>query len=90
MIIDGNDPFTEPSFNLSNRLRRAVWGVAYVLLFRFSPRPLHGWRALLLRSFGAKLGPHVHVYPRVRIWAYALSHHDNWPVTGATAVGLAL
>ncbi len=69
MIIDGNDPFTEPSFNLSNRLRRAVWGVAYVLLFRFSPRPLHGWRALLLRSFGAKLGPHVHVYPRVRIWA---------------------
>jgi putative colanic acid biosynthesis acetyltransferase WcaF len=69
MIIDGNDPFTEPSFNFSNRLRRAVWGAAYVLLFRYSPRPLHGWRSLLLRSFGAKLGPHVHVYPRARIWA---------------------
>ena len=60
---------TRPSFSLENRVRRAVWGVVYTLLFRPSPRPLHGWRAMLLRLFGAKLGNHVHVYPRVRVWA---------------------
>jgi hypothetical protein len=43
------DAHTNPSFSLSNRIARAVWNVVYVLLFRFSPRPLHAWRAFLLR-----------------------------------------
>ncbi|MFW5697792.1 MAG: hypothetical protein ACOCX1_04465, partial [Fimbriimonadaceae bacterium] len=42
-----------PSFTLQNRLRRLLWNVVYKLLFRPSPRPLHGWRAGLLRLFGA-------------------------------------
>jgi putative colanic acid biosynthesis acetyltransferase WcaF len=46
-----------------------IWNIAYLLLFRFSPRPLHFWRALLLRTFGAKVGKGVHVYPGVKIWA---------------------
>jgi putative colanic acid biosynthesis acetyltransferase WcaF len=29
----------------------------------------HGWRASLLRAFGAKLGPHCRFYPASRIWA---------------------
>lgn len=36
-------------------------------LFRFSPRILFGWRAFLLRCFGAKVGVRVHIYPSVRI-----------------------
>ncbi len=68
-ILKGVDPTTRPSFSLRNRLLRVVWGIVYVLLFRTSPRPLHAWRAFLLRLFGAKLGEHVHVYPKVRIWA---------------------
>lgn len=63
------DTFTGPSFSLRNRLGRVVWGLAYTLLFRFSPRPFHGWRSFLLRCFGAKVGRGVHVYPGVRIWA---------------------
>lgn len=40
-----------------------------MLLFRPTPAPLHAWRNLLLRCFGARLGRGVHVYPSVRIWA---------------------
>ncbi len=63
------DPFLRPQTSLRNKLGRAAWAVIYALLFRPSPRPLHAWRAFLLRCFGAKVGPHVHVYPGARIWA---------------------
>jgi len=69
MITMGNDPYTQPSFSAKNRLARGVWGLIQATLFAFSPRPLHRWRALLLRIFGARIGRHVHVYPRVKIWA---------------------
>ena len=69
MIIQGNDPYTQPSFSKSNRIARLAWNIAWITLFRFSPRPFHVWRSLLLRLFGAKLGKNVHVYPNVSIWA---------------------
>lgn len=69
MIIDGNDPYREPSFTLGNRLARAVWQAVWLLLFRPTPRIAHGWRNLLLRLFGARIGKHVHIAPSVRIWA---------------------
>ena len=39
--------------------------------FSFShiPRPLHEWRAFLLRCFGARLGANTHICPKARIWA---------------------
>jgi putative colanic acid biosynthesis acetyltransferase WcaF len=46
---------------------RVSWALASPL-FRFSPRPLFGWRRLLLRLFGAKVGRHAHVYPSARIY----------------------
>ena len=67
--MHNQDTFTGPSFSLRNRVGRVFWGVAYNLLFRFSPNPLHGWRAFLLKAFGAKIGRGVHVYPGVKIWA---------------------
>ena len=69
MILQGNDPYRAASFSLSHRLRRQLWNTVYVLLFRTSPRPFHGWRAFLLRLFGARLGKGVHVYPRAKVWA---------------------
>ena len=61
--------FTGPSFSNNNRLLRLVWSVVCIVFFRFTPAPLHGWRAWCLRCFGAKLGRGVHIYPRVKIWA---------------------
>ncbi len=52
-----------------NRLGRVAWSVAWALLFRLTPPPLFGWRRLLLRLFGARIGRGVHVYPSCRIWA---------------------
>lgn len=61
--------FKGPSFSFKNRAGRLLWELTVVLLFRYSPKPLHQWRAFLLRCFGAKIGRGVHVYPKVKIWA---------------------
>lgn len=63
------DTVTGPSFSLSNRIGRVIWGIAYVLFFKYSPKPFHSWRAFVLRIFGCKVGKDVHVYPNVKIWA---------------------
>ena len=63
------DTYTGASFSLQNRAARVAWNFICLLLFRFSPRPLHAWRSFLLRCFGAKVGRSVHVYPGVKIWA---------------------
>jgi putative colanic acid biosynthesis acetyltransferase WcaF len=63
------DTFTGASFSFGNRAMRVVWGLFYFVLFKYSPRPLHGWRSFVLRCFGARVGKGVHVYPGVNIWA---------------------
>lgn len=55
--------------SLGNKLARAVWHLVWLFLYRPTPRPMHAWRCLLLRLFGAKLGKAVHPYPSARIWA---------------------
>ncbi len=52
-----------------NRFCRALWGLVWLLLYRPTPRILHGWRCILLKLFGAKVGKGVHPYPAVKIWA---------------------
>ena len=68
-IRQGIDPYRQPSFSRRNRLARGLWGLVDLLLFRPSPPPLHAWRAILLRLFGAQMGRHCHVYGSARIWA---------------------
>jgi putative colanic acid biosynthesis acetyltransferase WcaF len=63
------NPYLLPQTSLRSRLGRTLWGVGYLVLFRLSPRPAHGWRSWLLRCFGAQLGRNCHIYPKCRIWA---------------------
>jgi putative colanic acid biosynthesis acetyltransferase WcaF len=63
------DPYLRPAFSLQDRLRRLNWNLCWAILYRTSPRPLHSWRAFLLRLFGAKMGPNCHFYPRSKVWA---------------------
>ena len=63
------DAYLRPNFTAHNRRRRFLWSVVYTLLFRYSPRPMHAWRAALLRAFGATIGPNPKIYPRAKIWA---------------------
>lgn len=72
------DPWQQPSFGLRNRILRAIWGFAWITLFRFSPKPMHAWRRLILICFGARVGRNVHVYPKVQIWApWNLDLHEE-------------
>lgn len=55
--------------SLKNRVMRVLWGIVQSTIFRLSPRPMHAWRNMLLRLFGADLHPTARVYPRATIWA---------------------
>jgi putative colanic acid biosynthesis acetyltransferase WcaF len=57
-----------PSFSLRHRVERAAWWVVWTLLARWTPPPLHGWRRLLLRLFGARMAANSRVYGSARIW----------------------
>lgn len=63
------DPYLRPNTSIANRLARAAWLIAETFLFRPTVRPMHRWRALVLRLFGAHLGANCRIYPRARIWA---------------------
>jgi len=63
------DPYLRPAFRSSDQLRRLVWNLCWLFFYRPSPRPFHSWRSLLLRLFGAQMGPNCHFYPGSRIWA---------------------
>jgi putative colanic acid biosynthesis acetyltransferase WcaF len=72
------------NYTKTEMLRRILWGVGR-LLFRFSPRPCFGWRRLVLRSFGAKIGVHVNTYASTRIYfPWNLSVGD-WSAIGEEA-----
>jgi len=62
-------PFLRPAFPVQNRLLRQVWKLVWLIFYRPSPVPMFGWRAMLLKMFGAKLGPHCHFYPAGKVWA---------------------
>jgi putative colanic acid biosynthesis acetyltransferase WcaF len=56
---------------------RVLWALAHPL-FAWSPRALWGWRRVLLRLFGARIGREVHIYPSVRIaipWNVTIGDH---------------
>ena len=71
------DPYLAPSTSVGNRLGRFLWSGAYLLLVRPTPRPLHRWRALVLRAFGARLGANCRIYAGARIWAPWLLHCED-------------
>ncbi|TWT69059.1 LbetaH domain-containing protein [Crateriforma conspicua] len=52
----------QSNLSLSNRLSRLLWGAVWVVFFRFTPRIAFGWRRLVLRVFGAKIGRRVRIY----------------------------
>lgn len=73
------DPYQRPAFSLGNRLRRLIWNTCWLILYRTSPRPFHAWRSMLLRVFGATLGPNCHFYPASKV-------HSPWHLHCADGV----
>lgn len=55
-------------FSLANKLERALWQLCWLFLARWTPPQLFGWRNLLLRLFGARVGEGVRLYSSVKVW----------------------
>jgi len=70
------------SFSLGNRLYRVGWMAAWLILARFTPPPLHAWRRLVLRAFGARIGPGARVHGSARIW-----HPANLEIGAQALIG---
>jgi putative colanic acid biosynthesis acetyltransferase WcaF len=68
-------------YSKAEYLGRILWTLAWPL-FRFSPRILFGWRAFLLRIFGAKIGRHVHIYNSVDIYLPWNLVIEDWSALG--------
>lgn len=56
-------------FSKKNKLYRLIWNIVKVFLFRpFVSNYFNGWRKLLLKLFGAKIGGHSIIYASANIW----------------------
>ncbi len=64
---------------------RLLWIFGKVL-FRFSPRPFFGWRCLVLKCFGAKVGNHVNIYNTAVICFPWNFHIGDWSSIGEGAL----
>src|SRR5690349_20854760 len=49
------------------KVRRVIWMLGGTVLFRCSFHNWYAWRRLILRIFGARVGPRVRVRPTVHI-----------------------
>ncbi len=63
---------------------RVLWSLCWPL-FGISPRLFYGWRNLILRFFGAKIGKGVKIYPSAKImfpWILEIGDHTviSWGV----------
>lgn len=65
--------------SFKNKIGRMLWGICWVLLFRPFITPFfQGWRSMILRVFGAKIGKLVTIHSTVKIWApWNLVMEDN-------------
>ena len=56
------------SFSLGNRLARVAWRAAWLVLARWTPPPLYGWRRLVLKAFGARVAKGARVHASASVW----------------------
>jgi putative colanic acid biosynthesis acetyltransferase WcaF len=56
-----------PNYSKKELLLRIIWAIVEPLFFSWSPRLFYGWRNLILRAMGAKIGMGVKIYPSARI-----------------------
>lgn len=66
-LIDTQANRAAVKYSRTEQLRRILWTFGSIA-FRLSPRPFFGWRRMVLRLFGAKVGRNVHVYATTRIY----------------------
>ena len=69
MNIDTSRQACPSPHSTGNKLARTLWGIAWLMLFRPTPGVCLGWRRMILRCFGARIGHGAKIMPSARIWA---------------------
>ncbi|MCG1037470.1 putative colanic acid biosynthesis acetyltransferase [Polaribacter sp. DS7-9] len=65
-----NNTNTRHKFSKKNKIKRGVWNILSIILFRpFKLRLFKKWRVFVLRMFGAKVSWKAMVNADVKIWA---------------------
>ena len=67
-----------PGFRGRSAVVVQLWWLVQSTLFAWSPQFMFGWRAWLLRRFGAKIGKGVKLRPGVRVtypWKLTIGDH---------------
>jgi putative colanic acid biosynthesis acetyltransferase WcaF len=72
-------------YTIREQLARLFWSVGRAV-FRLTPRPCFGWRRVLLRLFGAKVGSHVNIYPSALIYCPWNLNIGDWSSIGEWAL----
>lgn len=75
----------QQTWSRREQVGRILWAVAWPL-FRCSPRPCWGWRRMLLRGFGARVGRQVHIHPSARIFIPWQLEIGDWSSIGFDAL----
>jgi putative colanic acid biosynthesis acetyltransferase WcaF len=66
------------SFRGRSKMYVQLWWLVQSTLFAMSPQVMYGWRALLLRMFGARIGRGTIIRPSVKItypWKLTIGNH---------------
>lgn len=74
--LQQRDAYSSP-WSVGTRLALLAWSAVWLLFFRPSPKPLVGWRLLLLRLFGTRITGRPFVASSARIkmpWNLTLEH----------------
>lgn len=66
-ILDIAENRNTRKYSKRETINRLLWSIAHPL-FRYSPRTFFGWRCLLLRIFGARIGCKVNIYNSATIF----------------------
>jgi putative colanic acid biosynthesis acetyltransferase WcaF len=70
-------------YSPGERIRRLAWNFARATLFRWTPKHLFRLRNMLLRAFGARVGPNTVVESSARIFHPWLLEVGDWSHVGA-------
>jgi putative colanic acid biosynthesis acetyltransferase WcaF len=68
-----------PGFRGRSAAYVQLWWIAQAVLVHTSPQLLYGWRRMILRLFGARIGKNVKIRPSVRItypWKVEIGDHS--------------
>jgi len=70
-----------PGFRGRSKICVQLWWVVQATLFALSPQTMYGWRAWLLRLFGARVGKRTIIRPTVKIpypWKLTIGTIPHW------------